>query len=69
MTTFVPLPRKYEPLVTAPANAFMAVCAVVWPEPPLAIGSVPVTPVDKGKPVRLVAVPLEGVPKAPPGAT
>ena len=43
ITTFVPLPRKYEPLVTAPAKAFMAVCAVVWPEPPLAIATVPVT--------------------------
>ena len=69
MTTFVPLPRKYEPLVVAPANAFMAVCAVVWPEPPLAIGSVPVTPVDSGKPVVFVSVPLDGVPRAPPGAT
>ena len=37
--------------------------------PPLATGSVPVTPVDKGKPVKLVAVPLEGVPSAPLGAT
>jgi hypothetical protein len=37
---------------------------VVTPVPPLATGSVPVTPVVSGKPVRLVAVPEEGVPKA-----
>ena len=29
--------------MTAPAKAFIAVCAVVAPEPPLAIGKVPVT--------------------------
>jgi hypothetical protein len=38
ITTFVPLPRKYDPLVTAPAKAFIANCAVVCPEPPFAIG-------------------------------
>ena len=32
------------------------------PVPPLAAGSVPVTPVVSGKPVRLVATPLVGVP-------
>jgi hypothetical protein len=32
------------------------------PVPPLATGSVPVTPVVNGKPVRLVSVPLEGTP-------
>ena len=37
--------------------------------PPLATGSVPVTPVAKGKPVALVNVPLEGVPSAPPLTT
>ena len=37
--------------------------------PPLATGSVPVTPVVRGKPVALVKVPLDGVPKAPLGAT
>lgn len=36
---------------------------VVTPVPPLATGSVPVTPVVKGKPVRLVATPEVGVPK------
>ena len=30
--------------------------------PPLAVGSVPVTPVVSGKPVAFVSVPLEGVP-------
>jgi hypothetical protein len=39
---------------------------VVTPVPPLATGNVPVTPVVKGKPVKLVAVPEDGVPKAPP---
>ena len=42
---------------------------VVTPVPPLATGNVPVTPVDKGKPVKLVAVPPEGVPNAPPFTT
>jgi len=37
--------------------------------PPLAIGKMPVTPVVKGRPVRLVAVPLEGVPNTPPFTT
>jgi hypothetical protein len=32
------------------------------PVPPLATGSVPVTPVVKGSPVALVKVPLDGVP-------
>ena len=39
-----------------------AVEAVVWPVPPLAIGSVPVTPVVRGNPVALVNVTLVGVP-------
>jgi len=34
--------------------------------PPLAVGKVPVTPVVKGKPVKFVAVPLDGVPSTPP---
>ena len=36
---------------------------VVTPVPPLATGKVPVTPVVKGKPVQLVSVPADGVPK------
>ena len=39
---------------------------VVTPVPPLATGSVPVTPVVRGNPVKFVAVPDEGVPSAPP---
>jgi hypothetical protein len=35
----------------------------VTPVPPLATGSVPVTPVVSGNPVQLVNVPDEGVPK------
>jgi hypothetical protein len=37
---------------------------VVAPVPPFATGSVPVTPLDKGKPVVLVRVPELGVPRA-----
>ena len=37
--------------------------------PPLAVGKVPVTPVVRGRPVRFVAVPLLGVPNAPPLTT
>jgi hypothetical protein len=48
-----------EPLVKT-----VTVCAIeVNPVPPLATGNVPVTPVDKGKPVALVNVPLCGVPR------
>ena len=53
----VPVMVTLEPATSA---------GVAVPVPPLATGSKPVTPVVKGKPVRLVAVPLEGVPKAPP---
>jgi len=35
---------------------------VVTPVPPFATGKVPVTPVDKGRPVKLVATPDVGVP-------
>ena len=37
---------------------------VVTPVPPLATGSVPVTPVDKGSPVALVRTTADGVPNA-----
>jgi hypothetical protein len=43
ITTFVPLPRKYEPDVTAPAKVLIAPCAVVVPEPPLATATIPET--------------------------
>ncbi len=67
----VPSVVRYLPelLVWLGANALNAVLAVVCPVPPLAIARVPVTPVDKGKPVKLVAVPPDGVPKAPPLTT
>ena len=42
---------------------------VAAPLPPLATPSVPVTPVDNGRPVALVSVPLDGVPSAPPLTT
>ena len=42
---------------------------VAVPVPPLATGNKPVTPVVNGRPVALVRVPLDGVPRAPPGAT
>ena len=70
MTTFVPLPRKYEPDVVAPANVFIAPCAVVLPEPPLATATVPVTldavPVVfwfKVGNVQFAKLPEVGVPK------
>ena len=37
---------------------------VAVPEPPLATAKIPVTPVDKGKPVPFVSVTLAGVPNA-----
>ena len=46
-----------------------AVAVAVEFVPPLAIGRVPVTPVVKGRPVTLVKVPDEGVPRAPPFTT
>jgi hypothetical protein len=39
---------------------------VVTPVPPFATGRTPVTPVVRGNPVKFVAVPEDGVPKAPP---
>ena len=73
---FVPLPRKYEPLVTPPENVFNAPCAVVLPVPPFAIATIPVTleavPVVfwfKVGNVQLVKIPDDGVPKAPPTDT
>ena len=43
-------------------SALIAVCAVVCPVPPFAIGRVPVTPLDNGRPVQFVNVPEVGVP-------
>ena len=42
---------------------------VVAPEPPFATDKVPVTPVERGKPVAFVRVPEDGVPNAPPLTT
>lgn len=61
------------PLTTkAPADPTLTPSAVatpvpkdVIPVPPLATGNVPVTPVVSGRPVALVKVPLEGVPRTP----
>jgi len=55
-------------LVPLPKITLLAV-SVARLVPPFATGSVPVTPVVRGKPVALVKVPLDGVPKAPLGAT
>ena len=35
----------------------------VWPVPPLATGNVPVTPVVRGRPVALVRIAADGVPR------
>jgi hypothetical protein len=71
----VPLEVRRLPLVPGATNdtaevplpkmTLLAV-SVVAPVPPLATGSVPVTPVVRGRPVALVRVPEDGVPKAPP---
>ena len=37
---------------------------MVWPVPPLATASVPVTPVVSGRPVQLVITPEVGVPRS-----
>ena len=46
------------------STTFVVPVLVVTPVPPFATGNVPVTPVVKGKPVKFVATPLEGVPRA-----
>ena len=61
---FVPVPRIKSPVVVIGLSALNAADALVCPVPPLVIGSVPVTPVDKGSPVALVNVTDEGVPRA-----
>ena len=54
--------NRFAPSVVAP-KFVRAVAAVVAAEPPLAMGSVPVTPVVRGRPVAFVSVPEVGVPK------
>ena len=51
-----------SPVVVMGDKALNPALAVVCPVPPLAMGSVPVTPVVKGNPVALVSVTLVGVP-------
>ena len=51
-------------LVGVPRNVATPVPSEVIPVPPLATGSVPVTPVVSGNPVALVSTPDAGVPKA-----
>jgi hypothetical protein len=59
----VPVGRISEPVAALiTARLIFAAAAVTALVPPLAIGSVPVTPVVSGSPVRLVATPLVGVP-------
>ena len=51
-------------MLVKPSKFASAAGAVVFPVPPLASGSVPVTPLERGKPVTLVITPLAGVPRA-----
>jgi hypothetical protein len=61
----VPVGRISEPVeAVITSKLTLAAAAVTALVPPLAIGRVPVTPVVSGSPVRLVAIPLEGVPNA-----
>jgi hypothetical protein len=61
-----PVREVMSPLApdTAALSAVLAPEAVVEAVPPLATARVPVTPVVKGKPVRFVATPDVGVPRA-----
>lgn len=58
-----------EPATFWPSAVWTPVPNAVIPVPPLAMGSVPVTPVVRGRPVQLVSVPLDGVPSAPLNVT
>ena len=51
-----------SPVVVMGDKALNPALAVVWPVPPFATGSVPVTPVVNGSPVAFVNVALVGVP-------
>ena len=61
---FVPFPMIRSPVVVTGDRALNPAAAVVWPVPPLRIGSVPVTPLESGKPVALVRTSAVGVPSA-----
>ena len=59
-----PVPRIKSPAVVIGESALSAADAVASPVPPFAIGRIPVTPVVNGRPVALVKVTEDGVPKA-----
>jgi len=63
VTPVPPLATGSVPLIFVVKEQYAVAVEFV---PPLAMGRVPVTPVVIGRPVQLVSVPLEGVPKAPP---
>ena len=65
----IPVPPLATGRVPVTLVAKLTNVVEVVPVPPLATGSVPVTPVVRGNPVKLVAVPLEGVPNTPPLTT
>jgi hypothetical protein len=52
-----------------PKNVAIPAPSELIPVPPLATGSIPVTPVVSGNPVAFVKVPPDGVPSAPPLVT
>lgn len=56
--------RLLFPSHAAKDEAVGAIVALVTPVPPLAMGSVPVTPVVRGRPVPLVRTMADGVPRA-----
>jgi hypothetical protein len=68
LVTEMPVPAvsvvRTKPTPVLPISIWPFVGAVVKPVPPLATGSVPVTPVVKGRPVALVKTIAEGVPSA-----
>jgi hypothetical protein len=67
--TGVPVMVGLEIVGPVPSTLAPEPVDVVTPVPPLATGSVPVTPVVKGNPVAFVNVPELGVPRTPPLTT
>ena len=62
MALFTPLPRIRSPVLVTGDKALNAAPAVVWPVPPLRIGSVPVTCVARSTPLSVppsVRLPLD----------
>ena len=66
LITGVPVMVGLEIVGAVPSTLAPEPVDVVTPVPPLATGSVPVTPVVNGNPVAFVNVPELGVPKTPP---